>query len=111
MTIELWQMLIGCCYALVQHFLVWTYYARIFIPLFRYSVIPLFHIFQYPATASCIFQYFATAAKHEAFSQMKEAKSLQLSLKAGLSSNNSAESVGCVGNSWENRVKVLVSYE
>jgi len=82
-------MLIGCCYALVQHFLVWTYYARIFIPLFRYSVIPLFHIFQYPATASCIFQYFATAAKHEAFSQMKEANGLQLSFKTEvLPSNN-----------------------
>ena len=38
------------------------------------------------------------APKHEAFSQMKDAKSLQLSLKAeGLSSNNLAESVGCVG--------------
>ena len=30
---ELWQTLVGCCYALVQHFLIWTYYARIFIPV------------------------------------------------------------------------------
>ena len=88
-TTELWQMLIGCGYALVQHFLVWMYYARILIPLFRYSVILLFHIFQYSATASCIFQYFATAAKHEAFSQTKEANSLQLSFKTEvLPSNN-----------------------
>ena len=54
------------------------------------------------------------AVKHEAFSQTTEANSLQFPLKTEVvpSNRKSAESVGAVGNKWENRhrFEALVSY-
>ena len=41
-TTELWQTLIGCCYALVRHFLIWIYDAIIYYVIYWVVIIALF---------------------------------------------------------------------